>query len=191
MPSTLALALSYFLNSSTSVCDRPQHQLVMRATGRVAIGDPFVPFDFIASFLYIGTACGDSVFCCSGTASGDPCHFKSPHHFCGNRCVFLSLSGPLCASLCFSEALWASLGLSGPLWASLGLSGPLWASLGLSGSLWGSLHNKHKTLHNRQAQRGPERHREAERGYIEQACRALGRGLPTNKNPGFQDQNST
>ena len=38
--------------------------------------------------ISLGTACGDSVFCCSGTASGDPCHFNLYHrtmYFCGHR----------------------------------------------------------------------------------------------------------
>ena len=34
-----------------------------------------IPFDFIALHISLVTACGDSVSCCSGTASGDPCHF--------------------------------------------------------------------------------------------------------------------
>ena len=33
------------------------------------------PFDLIALHISLVTACGDSVSCCSGTASGDPCHF--------------------------------------------------------------------------------------------------------------------
>ena len=38
--------------------------------------------------ISLGTACGDSVFCCSGTASGDPCAFISYHRIlysCGHR----------------------------------------------------------------------------------------------------------
>ena len=31
-----------------------------------------IPFDFIASFLWAPPVHSDSVFCCSGTASGDP-----------------------------------------------------------------------------------------------------------------------
>ena len=43
------------------------------------------------------TACGDSVFCCSGTASSDPCQFFSFHHIislgtaCGDS-VFCSVT---------------------------------------------------------------------------------------------------
>ena len=47
-------------------------------------------FHLISSHHSLGTACGDTVFCCSGTASGDPCHFISPHHFCGHRLWRLS-----------------------------------------------------------------------------------------------------
>ena len=36
------------------------------------------------------TACGDSVFCCFGTASDDPCHFFAAQHFCGHRLWRLS-----------------------------------------------------------------------------------------------------
>ena len=44
------------------------------------LGD-VVDFDDICfhCVISLGTACGDSVFCCLGTASGDPCHFILYH----------------------------------------------------------------------------------------------------------------
>ena len=46
----------------------------------------------ISSHHFLGTACGDTVFWCSGTASGYPSHFISPHYFdfCGHRLWRLS-----------------------------------------------------------------------------------------------------
>ena len=47
-------------------------------------------FHLISSHHCLGTACGNTVFCCSGTASGDPWHFISLHDFCGHRLWRLS-----------------------------------------------------------------------------------------------------
>ena len=49
-------------------------------------------FHLISSHHSLGTACGDTVFWCSGTAGGHPSHFMSPHDFdfCGHRLWRLS-----------------------------------------------------------------------------------------------------
>ena len=58
----------------------------------------------ITSFLW-GTACGDSVFCCSGSASGDPCPMISSPPFCGPRLWRFSL---LCCRKAFCTHVWAT-----------------------------------------------------------------------------------
>ena len=122
-----------------------------------ASGDPFVPFDFIASFLWappvatlvlslhriisVGTAMA-AAFRVSRHCF-DPCSWRFGVHTKEQCCTIVRPTADIPAldsglSL-RSTYIHTYIGLSGPLWDSLGLSGLLWASLRLSGLLRASL----------------------------------------------------